>query len=315
MEARIMMQDKASEPEKPANGFNSPVTSAKRDDSSSPGKTRAKAPAAEMEKEKEGFHVILSAVGKVFRILLTPVIWVLKPLIFRVTREGGVPKVYFTSFSTLLYLWPIAVVGWVGSWMVGWGMSPAVMGWIWITVVLLVLLCIGADTDRNKTIALVLIVLLLWTSGLLLEAKKDIPVLSHIYSFFAAQNVQFERGTARVLSIGTFIVLIFVVIGAWFDGRYEITTREITHRRLLRTSDSLPRAAKRIKRDWRDLTELILGIGAGDLIVLDSNRNVVMRIANVPFLWFFRHDVDHILEVLAVTDADEAAAIEEDELD
>jgi hypothetical protein len=40
-----------------------------------------------------------------------------------------------------------------------------------------------------------------------------------------------------------------------------------------------------------------------------------MRIANVPFLWFFRHDVDHILEVLAVTDADEAAAIEEDELD
>jgi len=230
-------------------------------------------------------------------------------------RVSGVPKVYFTSFSTLLYLWPIMIVGWAGSWMVDWGLvGPSVMGWIWITVILLVLLCIGADTDRNKTIALVLVILLLWTSGLLLEAKKGIPVLSHIYDFFAAQDVKFEPGTAQVLSIATLIVLIFVVIGAWFDGRYEITTREISHRRLLRTSDSLPRAAKRIKRDWRDLTELILGIGAGDLIVLDSNKNIVMRISNVPFLWFFRHDVDHILEVLAVTDIDEAAAIEEDEL-
>ena len=310
-----MTQGKPSEPEKRANGFDAPEPSAAREESPTPGKTGDAAPGSETEKEKEGFHAIVSAVGKVIRILLTPLIWVIKPLIFRITNEGGVPKVYFTSFSTLLYLWPIMVVGWLGSWMVGWGLvGPSVMGWIWITVVLLVLLCIGADTDRNKTIALVLVVLLLWTSGLLLEAKKGVPILSHIYDFFAAQDVQFQTGTARVLSVATLIVLVFVVIGAWFDGRYEITTREISHRRLLRTSDSLPRAAKRIKRDWRDLTELILGIGAGDLIVMDSNKNIVMRISNVPFLWFFRHDVDHILEVLAVTDVDEAAAIEEDEL-
>lgn len=308
-----MTQGEPSEPEKRANGFDAPESSAPQEESSTPGKTRDAASVAGAE--KEGFHVITSMIGKVVRILLTPLIWAVKPLIFRVTNEGGVPKVYFTSFSTLLYLWPIMVVGWVGSWMIGWGVvGPSVMGWIWITVILLVLLCIGADTDRNKTIALVLVILLLWTSGLLLEAKKGIPILSHIYDFFAAQDVQFQAGTARVLSIATLIVLIFVIIGAWFDGRYEITTREITHRRLLRTSDSLPRAAKRIKRDWRDLTELILGIGAGDLIVLDSNKNIVMRISNVPFLWFFRHDVDHILEVLAVTDVDEAAAVEEDEL-
>ena len=266
--------------------------------------------------EKEGFGDILSTIGKVFRIIFAPLGWAIRPLIFRVTREDGVPKVYFTSFSTLVYLWPIMVVGWLGCWLLDWGLvGPSVMGWIWITVTLLVLLCVGADTDRNKTIVLILVVLLLWTGGLLLEAKKGIPILSNIYDFFAAQHVQFEPGTARVFSIATLIILVFVILGAWFDGRYEITTREITHKRLLRTSDSLPRAAKRIKRDWRDLTEVFLGLGAGDLIVLDSNKNVVMRIANVPFLWFFRHDVDHILEVLATTEVEEAAAIEEDELD
>lgn len=54
-------------------------------------------------------------------------------------------------------------------------------------------------------------------------------------------------------------------------------------------------------------------MGAGDLIVIDSQKNEVLRITNVPFLWFFRHDVDHILEVLATTGADDIAAAEEDE--
>ncbi|MFQ5500792.1 MAG: hypothetical protein ACE5EQ_00640 [Phycisphaerae bacterium] len=264
---------------------------------------------------KEGlFGRIWAGFGKFLQVVFTPIVWLLRPLVFRVKKEAGTPKVYFTSFSTLMYLWPIMVVGWVGCWLHGWEwISPPVMGWIWITIVLIVLLCIGSDTDRNKTIVIFLVVALLWVCGLLLEEKKGIPILSNIYDFLAARNVQFDPGTASVLSLATFVILLLVIFLAWFDGRYEITTREITHKRLLRTSDSLPRAAKRIKRDWRDLTEVFLGLGAGDLIVLDTNKNIVMRIPNIPFLWFFRHDVDHILEVLATTDVDEAAALEEEE--
>jgi len=264
---------------------------------------------------KEGlFGRIWSGFGRFLQVVFTPIVWLLRPLVFRVKKEAGTPKVYFTSFSTLMYLWPIMVVGWVGCWLHGWEwISPPVMGWIWITIVLIVLLSIGSDTDRNKTIVILLVVALLWVCGLLLEEKKGIPILSHVYDFLAERNVQFDPGTASVLSLATFIILLLVIFLAWFDGRYEITTREITHKRLLRTSDSLPRAAKRIKRDWRDLTEVFLGLGAGDLIVLDTNKNIVMRIPNIPFLWFFRHDVDHILEVLATTDVDEAAALEEEE--
>lgn len=254
-----------------------------------------------------------ATLGKVIHVLLMPLIWAFRPLIFRIGMEKGNPKVYFTSFSTLIYLWPLMVAGVLGSWLDG-IITPSVLGWIWITVVFMVILAIGSDTDRNKTIVLILVVLLLWAGGLLLEDRKGIPILSNIYTFLANQNVRFEPGTARIFSLGTFIVLVFVVLGAWFDGRYEITTREITHKRVFRTSDSLPRAAKRVKRDWRDLTEVVLGLGAGDLIVLDANKNIVMRIPNIPFLWFFRQDVDHVLEVLATTELDDAAAIEEDDL-
>jgi hypothetical protein len=173
---------------------------------------------------------------------------------------------------------------------------------------LLVLICVGSDLNRNKAIIVALLLLIFWLGGALLNAKWQIPVLSDIHGFFARQNVQFEPGTAKVFSIITFIILVGVLFIAWFDGRYEITTMEITHRRFLFTSDSLPRSAARVKRDWRDLTEVLFGLGAGDLVVIDANKNVLMRIPNVPFLWFFRHDVDHILEVLATTEVDQTAA-------
>ncbi len=268
------------------------------------------APAGRPAEKEGGFWRV---VGKILHILLMPLIWITRPLIFRVGGERGNPKVHFTSFSTLFYIWPILVVGVLGVLLDG-IVTPAVLGWAWVTVVLAVIICIGADIDRTKAIALIAVVLILWFGGVLLKERHDIPVLSYIYTYLAGLNVQFNPGTAKVFNWATFIILLLVVGNAWFDGRFEITTREITHKRMFRTSDSLPRAAKRVKRDWRDWGESVLGLGAGDLIVLDSNRNVVMRIPNIPFLWFFRQDVDHILEVLATTEVEDvAAAIEEEE--
>ncbi len=282
----------------------------------SAGPSKAGTVAGPPEPKTGRVRAVAGGFGKAVRIVLTPLLWILRPLVFSISKEAGNPKVRFTSFSTLIYLWPIMIIGWVNAALAGWAWldaSPALLGWIWITVVFVVALCVGADVDRNKLIALAAAVLILWLGGSLLNAKMGIPVLSNIYDYFSGMEVRFEPGTARVFSIVTLIMLVIVMIAAWFDGRYEITTREITHRRLLRTSDSLPRAAKRIKRDWRDLAEFLLGLGAGDLIVIDSNKNEVLRIPNVPFLWFFRHDVDHILEVLATTDAEDIAAAEEEE--
>lgn len=260
-------------------------------------------------------------VGSIFHVLIWPLKIMFRPLVFRVSTDRGNPKVFFTSFSPLLYLWPIMVIGWLGIFVNHYVETEVLgsawielLGWAWITVVLLVLITVATDLDRNRALVVAGLILICWMLGFILESQQNWPVLSDIYNFFARQDVKFEPGTANVISIVIFIILIGVVIVAWFDGRYEITTREITHKRAFRTSDSLPRAAKRIKRDWRDIAEVFLGLGAGDVIVLDSQKNIVMRIPNVPFLWFFRHDVDHILEVLATTEVEDiAAAMEEDD--
>lgn len=247
--------------------------------------------------------------ARLLTVLFAPVLWLVRPLVFRVGHEKGNPKVYLTSFSSLLFLWPIMVVGILGNWALKleW-ISASRLGWIWLGTILIVIVCIGADFNRTKAFILSLLVGLFLVAGALLNAKYQLPVLDRIYSYFVEQNVEFQPGFAKMMSLAVAIILVIVVIVAWLNGRYEITTMEITHRRIFETSDSLPRAAKRIKRDWRDITEAILGIGAGDVIVIDTNKNVVMRIPNVPFLWFFRHDVDHVLEVLATTEVEEAAA-------
>lgn len=258
-------------------------------------------------------------VGGILHLLIWPLKIFFRPLVFRVKRVHGNPKVYFTSFSSLFYLWPIMAVGYLGcalesmEWVKD---SSATFGWIWITTVIVVLITVASDVDRNKLLVLIGMILIFFMGGYILQHNKNIRVLSSIYDFFARQGVHFNGGTAMVMSVIITIILIGVIIVAWFDGRYEITTREITHRRAFRTSDSLPRAAKRIKQDWRDLAEAVIGLGAGDVIVLDTQKNIVMRIPNVPFLWFFKEDVDQILEVLATTEIDDIAAAmeEEDEL-
>ena len=254
------------------------------------------------------------AFSRFLTVLFAPILWIVRPLVFRVGHDKGNPKVYLTSFSSLIFLWPVMVVGILGNWALtlGW-IQPNTLGWVWLGTILIVIICIGADFNRTKAFILSLIIGLLLVAGALINAKYQIPVLHKIYSYFVAQNVQFQPGLGRMMSLAVAIILVIVIFVAWLNGRYEITTMEITHRRIFETSDSLPRAAKRIKRDWRDITEAILGIGAGDVIVIDSNKNVVMRIPNVPFLWFFRHDVDHVLEVLATTgEAESVAAIEAD---
>ncbi|MCB9851629.1 MAG: hypothetical protein H6819_00930 [Phycisphaerales bacterium] len=267
-------------------------------------------PAVSTTHEKESG--VGRVIGTIFHVLIWPLKIMFRPLVFRVSHERGNPKVFFTSFSPLMYMWPIMAMGWFGI-LTQKIIQPEVLGWAWITVVLIVLITVAADLDRNRALVVAGLVLICWMLGFILESQKNWPVLSDIRDFFARQNVQFDPGTANVFSVVIFIILVGVVIVAWFDGRYEITTREITHKRAFRTSDSLPRAAKRIKRDWRDIAEVFLGLGAGDVIVLDSQKNIVMRIPNVPFLWFFRHDVDHILEVLATTEVEDIAAVMEED--
>lgn len=245
----------------------------------------------------------LAAIGNLLRYPLLPLLWLARLLVVRVGVKQGSQVVTFTSFSSLVYVWPIVAVGYflLGLHALGWG-DPGVLGWIWLFTIVFVLIVMGSDISRDAGLVWVLAAALILTLGALLNARFQLPVLGWIYGHFSSLGVAIDGGTVRALCELLLILLAIVVIYSLFDGRHEISSREVTHRRLLRASENLPLYSNRIRLDWPDLLEMIALFGAGHLVVIDQDRKEVMRIANIPCLWFFRQEINGILDVMATTE-------------
>jgi hypothetical protein len=280
----------------PSHGFEAPVSP-----TALPPAAPASAPA--------GRRNVARDIGRVIRIPFIPVLWFLRLLVFRVAEKQGSQVISFTSYSNLIYCWPIIVVGFVNAGLASAGIgSPAVLGWIWLFSIVFTLVVMGTDLTRNATLGWALFVALILALGSLIHAKYQIPVLGAIYDHFAVLGVTFGAGMGRAMSELLLIVMVVVIVHAMLDGRHEISSREVTHRRFMRASESWPLSLNLVRLDWPDMLEMIAGCGAGHLLIVDQSRREVLRIPNVPFLWFFREEVNSVLEVMATTHVDAAAA-------
>ncbi|MGE0481001.1 MAG: hypothetical protein AB7Q17_11070 [Phycisphaerae bacterium] len=245
----------------------------------------------------------LAAIGNLLRYPLMPLLWLARLMVVRVGVKQGSQVVTFTSFSSLIYVWPIVVVGYflLGLHWLGWG-DPGVLGWIWLFTIVFVLIVMGSDISRDTGLVWILVAALILTLGALLNARFQLPVLGWLYGHFSSLGVAIDGGTVRALCELLLILLAVVVVHSLFDGRHEISSREVTHRRMLRASENLPLYSNRVRLDWPDLLEMIALFGAGHLVVIDQDRKEVMRIPNIPCLWFFRAEINGILDVMATTE-------------
>lgn len=244
---------------------------------------------------------VAATLADLLRYPLFPLIWLMRLLVFRVHDREGTQTATFTSFSSVLYAWPIVAVA-----LLGWALESVVqwplLGWILVITIFVVLLVLGTDISRNNALMTALFIALLLAVGALINKTWQIPVLGTIYNHFHNLGVTWNRGIALGLGELIGIALIVVVIQALADGRHEISSREVTHRRFLRASESWPLNINRVRLDWPDLMEMIVLFGAGHLVIIDQDRREVLRIPNIPCLWFFRDEVNRILDIMATTE-------------
>ena len=79
-------------------------------------------------------------------------------------------------------------------------------------------------------------------------------------------------------------------------------------------SELTDRSGLKFRTKWRDLLETLLGFGAGDLLAVDNNHNVIKRWENVLFLCFVWPRLDEVLhQRSAVVDnaIDDPVAVED----
>lgn len=252
-----------------------------------------------------------SAILTPFRWIGVPLRFCMRPFVFRVSEDGN--KVTFTSYSSLIYTWiliPAGLVAWLlGAW--GWA-SPVALGWFQMGSIILLLILLGDDMGLWAVVVTAMIAALLGAGAYFAKAEYDVPVLSWVQSKLVAMDIEYSPGLALGLALfATLIIFFYVLPKAWFVGRYEITTREVTHIRRGVATESWRRAGRDVKQRWPDMLESLVGVGAGSVALLDRQQKAVMTVPNVICLWYYRREVERVLEKIATSDFDDEDAIDD----
>jgi hypothetical protein len=129
--------------------------------------------------------------------------------------------------------------------------------------------------------------------------------LRYVFGYLASLNPKFDVGTATVLSW----LLLLPWIGSLFhmalNGRKKFTPNEIGEFHFGEGSELTDRSGLRFRTKFRDVLEMLLSFGGGDLLAVDNHQNVIKRWDNVLGLFFLWKDLDRILHQRAVMETDE----------
>lgn len=241
-----------------------------------------------------------SGVGGFFRKAL-------RPFVIRVSPDGS--KVTFISYSKLVYLWPFIPFGLIVWLLESLGVSSTGLGWATVIAVYLSWVVLCEDINFKGAVVVVLVIALFLALGVLSRIFLSVPYLSWIHHLFASLQVGFHSGLARGLAMLVAIGLIFYVVPrAFLVGRYEITSQEISHLRFMMGTVSHPRAGKKVRIEYPDLFELVVGLGGGQVTLYDPHGRKDLEIPNVLFLKLFEDEIERILESVGVREVAEAAA-------
>lgn len=235
-------------------------------------------------------------------------------------RDKTVHDVVFFSYPKLLYCWPLIVIGPLFWLLVSLGGPRSaeyselleLLGWTYLFITAMVILTIAIDLERNYMVFWMLAFFCFFFLGLwLVEWKDRFTFFGDIYGWCADRDIQYDHNFALMLSI--FLAGPYGVMIVWsrLQHRWRITHNEFEHYSFGRADDSLARGAKRVRSTYPDVLEMLLGFGAGTLVVYSATgRSELRRITNVPFLPLVRRKINRILEVTAVTSDREAAIID-----
>lgn len=252
-------------------------------------------------------------IKSLLRLLASPILF----LVYLVSRRRrSQHEVVFYTYPKLLFAWPLVAAGFLLAPLSGTSLaSPAALGWIYGMLVVLTIVTMGIDINRNTAAFWLVVIICCWFAVLWLRDVKGLVIFSHIYQFFRALDVTYQRDAGLLVSIWLSVVYVLMLAWSRVNSMWRVTHNEFEHYSLGRADDSLGRGAKRIRTEYPDLFEVLVCL-AGDLIIFDSSgKRILRRIPNIPFLPFKHRRIDQILQVTLVTTEATPAQLEEEEVE
>lgn len=232
--------------------------------------------------------------------VFAPIRWLVRPFVVRVSPDHG--NITFVSYSKLIYLWPFIPFAFLVALAQMWNiLTPQAMGWATIIAIFISWVVLAEDVNMKSAAIIGLMVALFLALGVLSRIFLNIPYLSWIHGMFQWIQVGFDAGVAKALGLLVGLTMVFYVIPkAFLVGRFEISSQEISQVRFMMGSVSHPRQGRKVKIEFNDLFELILGLGGGQITVYEQSNRAELVIPNILFLKLFEHEIEDVLESVGV---------------
>jgi hypothetical protein len=229
---------------------------------------------------------------------------VLAPLVLVRGRKHAESVVVYSAHPSF-FLWLLILSGFLGAWVVNkqW-LSPEVAGWIYVWVLVYFIVTLLYDLSTRALALWIGIFSLIWLLSKYVEHVRNIAVLGYVFDYLAGLSPKLDPGTASLLSWLLLLPWIGSVFYMVFNGRKRFTPNEIGEFHFGEGSELTDRSGLRFRTKYRDVLEMILTFGGGDLLAVDNHQNVIKRWDNIIGLFFSWKDLDRILHQRSVVDED-----------
>jgi hypothetical protein len=232
------------------------------------------------------------------------VVWA--PLVLVRGRKHAESVVVYSAHPSF-FLWLLILAGFVSAWVVNkqW-LSPEVAGWIYVWVLVYFIVTLLYDLSTRGLALWIGIFSLIWLLSKYVEHVRNIALLGYVFSYLAELRPKLDPGTVTVLSWVLLLPWIGSVLYMVFNGRKRFTPNEIGEFHFGEGSELTDRSGLRFRTKFRDVLEMILTFGGGDLLAVDNHQNVIKRWDNIIGLYFSWKDLDRILHQRSVVDEESA---------
>jgi len=200
------------------------------------------------------------------------------------------------SVHRSFFLWALILTGFVAAGVVrGHPAAAGVLGWVYIAVLVYTFLTLLFDVSAGRFVLLTGAFASLWVVSKYFEDLKGTHTLSAVVGYLKHLHPVLSPGLASVVSwmlLGPWVCGLFY---SFANGRKRFTPNEIDEWFLGEGSELTDRSGLKFRTRYRDLLEMLLGFGAGDVLAVDNSHNTIKRWENVLFLTFLWPRLDAVL--------------------
>jgi len=231
---------------------------------------------------------------------------VYSPLVLLRGRRRAESVVVYSAHPSF-FLWLLILTGFVSAALVNYGwLAPETAGWLYVFVLLYFIVTLLYDLSTRRLVLWVGVFALLWLLSKYVEHVRNIAVLGYVSGYLASLNPRLDPGMASLVSWLLLLPWIGSLCYMVFNGRKQFTPNEIGEFHFGEGSELTDRSGLRFRTKYRDVLEMILTFGGGDLLAVDNHHNVIKRWDNIIGLFFSWKDLDRILHQRSVVDDDAA---------